>query len=123
MRWGPHRRLSLKVMMRRSVRLASRPGLWWGRQGRSSMGWPSRYRPTHRLAVGGRDLESCSHPAHGPAFFHHQMSNTTTPLRGQRCVSVGHEGLRSAMRVCQPTSCRRPSHNLTPVHNLPRKYN
>ena len=37
MRWGPHRRLSLKAMMRRSVRLASRPGLWWGRQERSSM--------------------------------------------------------------------------------------
>ena len=35
MRWGPHRRLSLKAMMRRSVRLASRPGLWWGRQERS----------------------------------------------------------------------------------------
>ena len=100
MRWGPHRRLSLKVMMRRSVRLASRPGLWWGRQERSSMGWPARYRPTHRLAVAGE-----------------------TWKRSAARRMVGHEGLRSAMRVCQPTSCRRPSHNLTPVHNLPRKYN
>ena len=41
-RWGPHRRLSLKEMMRRSVCLASRPGLWWGRDERSSMGWPAR---------------------------------------------------------------------------------
>lgn len=53
MRWGPHRRLSLKAMMRRSARLASRPGLWWGLQERSSMGWPARYRTTHRLAVAG----------------------------------------------------------------------
>ena len=53
MRWGPHRRLSLKAMMRRSVRLASRPGLWWGLQERSSIGWPAWYRPTHRLAVAG----------------------------------------------------------------------
>ena len=80
--------------------------------------------PDHPPADGRRrDLEAFSHPAHGPAFFHHQTSKTTTPLRDQRCVSVGHEGLQSAMRVCQPTSCRRPSHNLTPVHNLPRKYN
>ena len=33
-------------------------------------------------------------PAHRPAFFHHQMSKTTAPLRDQQCVSVGHEGLR-----------------------------
>ena len=80
--------------------------------------------PAHPPADGGRrDLEALGHPAHRPAFFHHQMSKTTAPLRGQRCVSVGHEGLRSAMRVCQPTSCRRPSHNLPPVHNLPRKCN
>ena len=54
MRWGPHRRLNLKAMMRRSVRLASRPGLWWGLQERSSRGWPARYRPTHRLTVAER---------------------------------------------------------------------
>ena len=83
------------------------------------------HKPLNRLppADGGRrDLEAFGRPAHGPAFFHHQTGKTTAPLRGQRCVSVGHEGLRSVMRVCQPTSCRRPSHNLSPVHNLPRKY-
>ena len=82
------------------------------------------------LAVQGKGVVSVSDDgppmfldcSQQPTFFDHQMSKTTAPLRGQRCVSVGHEGLRSAMRMCQPTSCRRPSHNLSPVHNLPRKY-
>ena len=87
------------------------------------MGWPARYRPTHRLTVAGETWKRSAARRTGQPSSNHQTGKTTAPLRGQRCVSVGHEGLRSAMRVCQPTSCRRPSHNLTPVHNLPRKYN
>ena len=82
MRWGPHRRLNLKAMMRRSVRLASRPGLWWGRLERSSMGWPARYRPTHRLTVAGETWKRSAARHMDHAFFHHQTGKTTAPLKG-----------------------------------------
>ena len=82
MRWGPHRRLNLKAMMRRSVRLASRPGLWWGRQERSSMGWPARYRPTHRLAVAGETWKRSATRRKG------QPSSTTRRARRRRPSGV-----------------------------------
>ena len=82
MRWGPHRWLSLKAMMRRSVRLASRPGLWWGRLERSSMGWPARYRPTHRLTVAGETWKRSAARRTG------QPSSTTRRARRRRPSGV-----------------------------------
>ena len=68
--------------MRRSVRLASRPGLWWGLQERSSMGWPARYRPTHRLTVAGETWKRSAARRTG------QPSSTTRWARRRRPSGV-----------------------------------
>ena len=104
MRWGPHRRLSLKAMMRRSVRLASRPGLWWGRQERSSMGWPARYRPTHRLAVAGETWKRSAARRTG------QPSSTTRRARRRRPSGVSG-ALAWVMKASgQRCECVNPHH-------------
>ena len=104
MRWGPHRRLSLRAMTRRSVRLASRPGLWWGRQERSSMGWPARYRPTHRLAVAGETWKRSATRRTG------QPSSTTRRAR-RRCPSGVSGALAWVMKASgQRCECVNPHH-------------
>ena len=91
-------------MMRRSVRLASRFGLWWGRDERSSMGWPARYLPTHRLAVAGEIWKRSAARRTG------QPSSTTGRARRRRPSGVSG-ALAWVMKASgQRCECVNPHH-------------
>src|SRR3954469_13009150 len=87
MRAGPHRRITRILMMRRSVRVGVRRGLWCGRLERSTM-------PAAPCCRYGLPSESLSCPPQGPALLDDATSKQQAASWGEQSISVGHEGLR-----------------------------